>query len=108
MHLYLAELLDGASARTAEALPHYQRYLELRGARRERRPIAPRRASLAERTALVVIKFGDALARTNQPQLAASQYELAERIARQTGLAEIESLARERRTARARRRKTGR
>ena len=67
------------------------------GARRERRSITRVAPVSAKRTALVVIKFGDALARTNQPELAASQYELAERIARQTGLAEIESLARERR-----------
>jgi hypothetical protein len=94
VHLYLAELLDGA-ARTADALPHYQRHLEL-VARAAEDPSPASRPS-PERTAIVIIKFGDALARTNQPELAASQYELAERIARQTGLAEIESLARERR-----------
>jgi tetratricopeptide (TPR) repeat protein len=103
VHLYLAELLDGG-ARSAESLPHYQRYLELVAraanngdASSESRPSAERPS--AERTAIVVIKFGDALVRANQPELAASQYELAERIARQTGLADIESMARERRTS---------
>jgi hypothetical protein len=52
-----------------------------------------------ERTALVVIKFGDALARTDQPDLAASQYDLAATIARQTGFADVEAMARERRAS---------
>jgi len=97
VHLYLAELLDNGP-RTSEALPHYQRYLELTAQAANDDPSAASRAS-AEQTALIVIKFGDALARTKQPDLASSQYELAERIARQTGLAEIESLARQRRSA---------
>ena len=96
VHLYLAELLDGG-ARTAESLPHYQRYLELVARAANDDPSSASRQS-AERTAVVVIKFGDALTRANQAELAASQYELAERIARQAGLAEIESLARERRS----------
>jgi tetratricopeptide (TPR) repeat protein len=97
VHLYLAELLDG-NKRTAEALPHYQRYLELMARAASEDPSLASRQS-AERTAIIVIKFGDALARTNQPDLAASQYGLAERIARQTGLAEIASLAHERRAS---------
>ena len=97
VHLYLAELLDGR-ARSADAVPHYQRYLELVVRAAKDDPSAAPRVS-PERTALVVIKFGDALARTNQPQQAATQYELAESIARKTGLAEIESMARERRTS---------
>jgi tetratricopeptide (TPR) repeat protein len=95
VHLYLAELLDG-SGRTGESLPHYQRYLELVARATQDDPSSASRAS-AQRTALVVIKFGDALTRANQPELAASQYDLAERIARQTGLADIASLAREHR-----------
>jgi tetratricopeptide (TPR) repeat protein len=95
VHLYLAELLDG-SGRTVEALPHYQRYLELMARAATDDPSLASRQS-AERTAIIVIKFGDALARTNHPEQAASQYGLAERIARQAGLADVESVARERR-----------
>lgn len=98
VHLYLAELLDDGT-RTAEALPHYQRYLELVARAATADPSAASRPS-PERTAVVVIKFGDALARTNQPELAASQYDLAATIARRTGLAEIEALARQRRAGR--------
>jgi tetratricopeptide (TPR) repeat protein len=97
VHLYLAELLDG-STRTAEALPHYQRHLELVARETTANPSAASRQA-AERTALVVIKFGDALGRTNQADLAASQYDLAATIARQAGLTEIEALARERRAS---------
>jgi tetratricopeptide (TPR) repeat protein len=97
VHLYLAELLDG-NARPAEALPHYQRYLEMLTHAAKSDPSAASQLS-PERTALVVIKFGDALARTNQPQLAASQYDLAATIAGRTGLAKIETLARERRAS---------
>lgn len=98
VHLYLAELLDGV-ARTAEALPHYQRYLELVARAAAVEDSSPESRPSPQRTALVVIKFGDALARTNQPELAASQYDLAERIARQTRLTELEAVARERRTS---------
>jgi tetratricopeptide (TPR) repeat protein len=97
VHLYLAELLDGRT-RFAESVPHYQRYLELVVHAANGDPSAAARVS-PERTALVVIKFGDALARTNQPELAASQYDLAASIAQRTGLAEIEATARERRTS---------
>jgi tetratricopeptide (TPR) repeat protein len=97
VHLYLAELLDG-NARTAESLPHYQRYLELVVRAADDDPSLASSQS-AQRTAIVVIKFGDALTRANRPEDAASQYDLAERIARQAGLADIESLARERRVS---------
>jgi tetratricopeptide (TPR) repeat protein len=100
VHLYLAELLDtlDGGARSADAVPHYQRYLELL-ARDAKDDASLKSPEEAQRTAIVVIKFGDALARANQPQLAASQYDLAASIARQTGLAEIESMARERRAS---------
>jgi tetratricopeptide (TPR) repeat protein len=100
VHLYLAELLDilDGGARSADALPHYQRYLELL-ARDAKDDASLKTPQAAERTAIVIIKFGDALARANQPALAASQYDLAASIARQTGLVEIESMARERRAS---------
>jgi hypothetical protein len=89
VHLYLAELLD-QSAQTSEALVHYRRYLDL--VVRQPRETRPE----ARQVALVVMKFADALARTGERRLAASQYDLAARIAHQTGLAEIEAQARQR------------
>lgn len=89
VHLHLAELLD-QSGRAADALPHYQRHLELVVEQRERTLAPPRQV------ALVVLKFGDALARTGRRDLAAAQYDLAARIARQAGLADVEALARDR------------
>ena len=44
----------------------------------------------------VVVKFGDALSRSGQPDAARSQFELAATMARQTGLADLERLARAR------------
>jgi tetratricopeptide (TPR) repeat protein len=90
VHLYLAELLD-AAARPAEALPHYQRHLELTVASRPADPDA-------RRVALVVIKLGDALSRTGRTDTAAGQYQLAARIARASGLSDVEALAVERLT----------
>jgi tetratricopeptide (TPR) repeat protein len=85
VHLYLAELLDGAD-RTGEALSHYQRYLELIV---EAGPTT----SDARQVALVVIKFADALARTGRSDLATAQYRLAARIARASALSDVEGLA---------------
>jgi tetratricopeptide (TPR) repeat protein len=85
VHLYLAELLDGAN-RPSESLPYYQRYLELVV---DAQPTTPD----ARQVALVVIKFADALARTGQADHAAAQRQLAARIARASGLRDIEALA---------------
>lgn len=91
VHLYLAELLDEAS-RPSEAVPHYQRYLELVAqVPRDEQVTAPRQI------ALIVVKFADALARSGRGDDAATQYNLASRIARQTGLRDIEALVSERR-----------
>jgi tetratricopeptide (TPR) repeat protein len=88
VQLYLAELVD-ADGRPADALPHYQRYLELVVASpREEQP-PPREV------ALVVVKLADALAHTGQQDAAAKQYDLAANIAHQTGLTDVEALARE-------------
>jgi Tfp pilus assembly protein PilF len=89
VELYLAELLD--AARPQDALPHYQRHLELVAQRRDAAKASP------QRVALVVVKFGDALARTGQRDLALSQYDLAERIAVRTGLTDVAALARDHR-----------
>jgi tetratricopeptide (TPR) repeat protein len=90
VQLYLAERLDGRGA-TTEALPRYQRYLELAahapaGDRPEPREVVA-----------VVLKFGDALARDGQQALARTQYELAGKMAAQTGLADLGATAAERR-----------
>lgn len=92
VHLYLAELLD-AQARTKDALPHYRRYLELAG------QADPSDRPVPQEIVPAVIKFADALARDGDRATAAGQYDLAVRLAQQTGLADLEALARERRTA---------
>jgi hypothetical protein len=89
VELYLAELLD--AARPQDALPHYQRHLELVAKQGETAKSSP------QRVALIVVKFGDALARTGQRDLALSQYDLAERIAVRTGLTDVAALARDHR-----------
>jgi Tfp pilus assembly protein PilF len=90
VHLYLAELLD-ARGRSADALPHYQRHLEL---------VATRAVQADSRqTALVLIKFADALGRSGRPGDASAQYRLAARIARASGLNDIETMAIEREEA---------
>jgi tetratricopeptide (TPR) repeat protein len=90
VELYLAELIDDAN-RAGEAVPHYRRYLELVASAP---PASPR--PKPRQVALVVLKFGDALGRAGQPESAASQYDLAARIARQHGLGDIETQARAR------------
>jgi len=88
VHLYLAELLD-ASKRPVEAVPHYQRYLEL---------VVRSRSSKADprRVALTLIKLADCLNQSGQPNVAATQYTLAAQIAGAAGLTEIAAAAVER------------
>ncbi|MFI5078220.1 MAG: hypothetical protein ACHQRO_12800, partial [Vicinamibacteria bacterium] len=87
---YLAERLDARGA-TRDALSHYRRYLELAaGAGANDRP-AP--AEIVP----IVVKFGDALARDGQVDTARTQYDLAIRMAGQTGLADLGALAADRR-----------
>lgn len=89
VHLYLAELID-ASGRTRDALPHYERYLELLTQQSSAsNPPDPRQ------TALVLVKFADGLSSTGQANAAKTQYELAARIAQQAGLSDVETLARQ-------------
>ncbi len=92
VHLYLAERLDARGA-GRDALPHYQRYLEL-----------VTRAAAADRpdpreVVAVVVKFGDALARDGQAGVARTQYDLAIRMAGQTGLSDLGTLAETQRRA---------
>jgi len=92
VHLYLAERLDTRGA-PRDALPHYQRYLEL-----VTRAAADDRPDPREVVA-VVVKFGDALARDGQAGIARTQYDLAIRMAGQTGLTELGTLAEAQRRA---------
>jgi hypothetical protein len=86
VHLYLAELLD-QGGRTADALPHYRMYLELVVHHGTAIGPAPREV------VAVVLKFADALAHQGQRDIALTQYDLAARMARQTGLIDVEALA---------------
>ncbi len=89
VHLYLAELLDEQD-RSADAARHYRAYLE-------RVVEQGRRTSPDPATVIpVVVKFGEALSRSGQPDAARSQFELAAAMAKRTGLADLEQAARER------------
>jgi tetratricopeptide (TPR) repeat protein len=92
VHLYLAERLDARGA-LREAIARYRRYLELAA-----RAGADDRPAPAEIVAIVV-KFGDALARDGQIDIARAQYDLAIRMAGQTGLADLGAMAAARRRA---------
>ena len=92
VHLYLAERLDARGA-TRDALSHYRRYLELAA-----RAAVDDRPNPREVVAIVV-KFGNALARDGQVDTARGQYDLAIRMAGQTGLADLGALAADRRGA---------
>ena len=92
IQLYLAERLDGRGA-GHEALSYYRRYLELV----PHLPAAERPQPVE--IVAVVVKYGDALARDGQRELARGQYELAMRMATQTGLTELGALAETQRRA---------
>jgi tetratricopeptide (TPR) repeat protein len=92
VHLYLAELLAG-ERRSRDAVTHYRAYLE-----RVARSAPADRPAPAE-VGPAVVRFGDALAAAGDPGDALSQYDLATRIASQTGQSDLETLARSRREA---------
>ena len=89
VRLYLADLLDEQD-QPARAARHYRAYLELVVA--QGRGAAPDAATVTP----VVLKFADALARSGQPDAARLQFELAAAMAKQHGLVDLESAARER------------
>ncbi len=89
VQLYLAELLD-EQGRAADAARHYRAYLEQVVASTSGRQPDP--ATIVP----VVVKFGDALARSGQPAAARTQFELAAAVAKRTGLADLETAARQR------------
>jgi tetratricopeptide (TPR) repeat protein len=85
-HLYLAAELD-REGKPADAAPHYGAFLEIvahHGA--EMRPPAPKLIGVA-------LKLADCQVRAGQPEQGARSYELARRIAAQTGEGKLESLA---------------
>jgi tetratricopeptide (TPR) repeat protein len=85
-HLYIAAELD-REGKPADAAPHYGMFLEIvahHGA--EMRPPAPKLIGVA-------LKLADCQARAQHPDQALHSYELARRIAAQTGEGKLESLA---------------
>jgi tetratricopeptide (TPR) repeat protein len=85
-HLYLAAELDG-EGKIEEALPHYQRYLEIvarQGA--DNRPPA-------EQVVAAALKLADGQLRVHQSGAALQSYELARTLAAKTKQAKLESLA---------------
>jgi hypothetical protein len=90
--VFVAERLDARRA-TKDALRRYERYLALVA-----RAPAGDRPDPREVVA-VVIKFGDALARDGQDAVARTQYDLAIKMAAQTGLTELGTLAETQRRA---------
>jgi tetratricopeptide (TPR) repeat protein len=89
VQLYLAELRDEQGQADA-AGRHYRMYLEL---------VVDQRARVAPDPRVVipvVLRFGDALERTGHAAEARGQFELAVRLARQTGLRDLEARARAR------------
>jgi hypothetical protein len=92
---YLAELHDEQGQAVAAAR-HYRLYLELVVDQRARIRPDPRVVIPA------ILRFGDALERTGDAAEARGQFELAVRMARQTGLRDLEALARARLGATAR------
>jgi hypothetical protein len=85
VQLYLAEALH-ESGGGVDAAPHYQRYLE--SLTRGNAPPPP------AVVAAIVLKFGDALELSGQAEAAHTQFDLAARIAKQAGAAEVEAQAR--------------
>jgi tetratricopeptide (TPR) repeat protein len=85
-HLYIAAELD-REGKPAEAAPHYGMFLEIvahHGA--EMRPPAPKLIGVA-------LKLADCQARAQHPEQALRSYELARKIAAQTGEGKLESFA---------------
>jgi hypothetical protein len=89
VQLYLAEALH-EQGRAADAVPHYQAFLESLLAV----PDSARRNP--ETAARVILKFGDALEQSGRAADARSQFELATAIADRAGLSDLASEARAR------------
>jgi tetratricopeptide (TPR) repeat protein len=85
-HLYLAAELD-AAGKPFDAIPHYGQYLELVSKQKGNRPPP------ASKVIAVGLKLADCQVRTDHADAALQSYELARRIAAQTGEAKLESFA---------------
>src|SRR5262249_28028097 len=85
-HLYLADEL-GAEGKPSAAVPHYLMYLEkiTKGEKQERPPAAELIA--------VVLRMAQCQVQSHTPKQAAASYEVAQKIASQTGEAKLESFA---------------
>ena len=92
VQLYLAEILD-ARGQSGEAVRHYRRYLEIvAGTGSGERP-AP------HEVIPVVVKFGDALAREGQPDVARTRYRPRHPDGAPDRARDLEALAQARRAA---------
>jgi tetratricopeptide (TPR) repeat protein len=85
-HFYLAAELDREN-KPADALPHYEKFLTLVASQGpENRPPAAKLIGAA-------LKMADCQLRTNHPETALQSYELARKLAAQTGEKKLESFA---------------
>ncbi len=84
-HLYLADELDRENKPQAAA-SHYNSFLQKIAAQKTDRPPA-------DKVIAIVLRMADCQARSSQTELAIKSYQLAEKLAAQTRLAKLESLA---------------
>jgi tetratricopeptide (TPR) repeat protein len=84
-HLYLAHELD-REGKSAEAAAHYWSYLQKVGQQPGERP-AP------DVVIGIVLRMADCQERSSKPDLALKSYQMAEKLASQTGQAKLESIA---------------
>ena len=84
-HLYLAHELD-REGKAQEAVAHYRSYLERVAQQPQDRP-AP------DLLVGIVLRMAACQAQASQPQAAIRSYQMAEKLAHQTGLAKLESVA---------------
>jgi tetratricopeptide (TPR) repeat protein len=84
-HLYLAHELD-RQGRAEEAVPHYRSYLETIARQSTDRP-AP------DALIGVILRMAECQARSSQTDAALKSYQMAEKIAIETGQAKLESVA---------------
>ena len=84
-HLYLAHELDH-EGKTQSAIPHYRRYLEEVAEQTEHRPSPDVLVG-------IVLRLAECQLRSSQHEAAAKSYDLAQKLAQQTGQAKLESIA---------------
>jgi len=84
-HLYLAHELD-REGKSADAAMHYWSYLQRAG----QQPAAPPAPDILIG---IVLRMADCQARSSKPDLALKSYQMAEKLAAQTGQVKLESIA---------------